>query len=288
MRDLKALLDLMFEPEDEIAVSNSQYAYHSMPQTSVLSGKVTLVSPNQKVPTQTVKTEELTLLSINAIKGFRNDDNVSSCRTFLWEVDVGSLSSQMQYTRSIGLPTSIAIFSGNKSIHFATVLEEPIDIKTYRLLYEWALNIGTLYDPNCKNPSRSIRIPGAIRPDTNREQRLVEIKSRVKLDDFMNWLNKYPHLRPKERKERKGLTSENDYDTLSPWLRRALKDNVWDFSKGRNIRWYAVFYDFAKAGYDKEEAEAILQNYFQEEHDFKESEWLSCAKSAYDHVLGNK
>ena len=215
MEALKAILSLMFEPEDEVAVSNSQWAYHSMPQSSVLSGEVTLVSPNQKVPIQKVKTEELTLLCINALKGFRKDDNITSCRTFLWEADVGSLASQMQYTRSIGIPTSLALFSGNKSIHFATVLEDPVDIKTYRLLYAWALNIGTLYDQNCKNPSRCIRIPGVIRAETGKEQKMIELGSRVKLDDFMAWLNKYPHLRPKEREERKGLTSEKDYDRLS-------------------------------------------------------------------------
>ena len=226
MEALKAILSLMFEPSDEVAVSNSQWAYHSMPQSSVLIGEVTLVSPNQKVPIKKVKTEELTLLCINALKGFRKDDNITSCRTFLWEADVGSLASQMQYTRSIGIPTSLALFSGNKSIHFATVLEDPVDIRTYRLLYAWALSIGTLYDQNCKNPSRCIRIPGVIRAETGKEQKMIEVGSRVKLDDFMAWLNKYPHLRPKEREERKGLTSEKDYGRLSGWAKNKSKKEL--------------------------------------------------------------
>ena len=68
MKDLKALLDVVFEPQDDVCVSNSQWAYHSLPQATVLSGEVSLVSPNSKVPIQKVKTEELTLLCINAIK----------------------------------------------------------------------------------------------------------------------------------------------------------------------------------------------------------------------------
>ena len=283
MNDLKSILTLMFEPEDEVCVSNSQWAYHSMPQSTVLSGEVTLVSPNQKVPLQKVKTEELTLLSINAVKGFRKDSAVTACRSFLWEADVGSLSSQMQYTQTLGVPTSIAIFSGNKSIHFGTVLEEPIDIKTYRLLYQWALNIGTLYDQNCKNPSRCIRIPGATRPDTGRVQKLIQIGSRVKLDDFMEWLNKYPHLRPKEREERKDLTFQNDYDRLSGWARSQFKDGI-DFSNGRNKTWFSLACDLAGSGYSKDEAEEILMQYFSPEHDFTEKEFLTSVGSAFTYM----
>jgi hypothetical protein len=285
MEDLKAILTLMFEPEEEVCVSNSQWAYHSMPQATILSGEVPLVSPNQKVSIQRVKTDQLTLLCINPVVGFRKDSTVTSHRNFLFELDIGSLSSQMRYMRDLGMSYSASIFSGNKSIHFLVCLDQGLDVKTYRQLYNWALNIGTLFDQNCKNPSRCIRIPGAVRPDTDREQRLIELKSRVKLEDFMAWLNKYEHLRPKEREPKNNLTFEKDYDRLSIWLRRSLRENDLDFSKGRNKFWYAAFYDFAKAGYSQEEAEAILESFFQEEHDFKTKEWLSCSKSAYDHVL---
>jgi hypothetical protein len=284
VKDLKDLLNLMFEPEDEVCVSNSQWAYHSLPQSTVLSGDIPLVSPNKKVPTQRVAAEDLTLLCINSVLGFRKDDNVQSCRTFLWEADVGSLSSQIQYTKALKLPTSLAVFSGNKSVHFATVLEEPVDIKTYRLLYQWALNIGTLYDQNCKNPSRCIRIPGAIRSDTGKVQQLINLGSRIKLDEFMSYLNKYEHLRPKEREERKGLTSERDYDKLSEWCRCQFKDGI-DFSKGRNKAFFALSCDLAKSGYTELEAEEILEQYFVEEHDFKYKEFLITIKSAFTYII---
>jgi hypothetical protein len=289
MEALKALLNLLFLPDERCCPSTDRFAYHSLPVSELHTGQVALVSPSNKVPIKTIKTEDLILMAINPMKGgFRNDGNVSAFRTFLFELDVGSIQSQYLYFKKLEVPVSCHIFSGSKSVHTLVTLDQDIDEKTYRLLYQWSLAILTLADSACKNPSRSVRIPGAIRPETGKEQKLMEFNGKVKLEDFMTWLNKYPHLRPKEREERKNLTSEKDYDRLSSWLRRALKESNLDFSKGRNRMWYAVFYDFAKAGYGQEEAELILGNFFQEEHDFKEKEWLICAKSAYDHVLGNK
>jgi hypothetical protein len=292
MEALKALLSLMFEPEDEICVSDCKGAYHSMPQATVFNGEVPLVHPNQNKPIRKVKTSNLTMLCINAIKGWRRDEFVTSHRTFLWEIDVGSLASQMQYMQNIGLPYSASIFSGNKSIHFITVLDESIDAKTWRMLNVWGLSIGTLFDQNpddhtldnnCKNPSRSVRIPAAIRPDTGKEQKLIELKSRVKLDDFMAYLNKYPHLRPKEREERKGLTSQKDYDRLSSWCRSQFKDGI-DFSNGRNKTFFALGCDLAKSGYSENETIEILEQYFVEEHDFKYKEFLTAIKSAFTYM----
>jgi len=283
MEDLQAILDLMFEPDQEVCVSNTQWAYHSIPQTSILSGEVTLVSPNQKVGIQKVKTEELTLLCINAAKGFRKDGNITSCRTFLFELDVGSLKSQIDYVKTLNLPTSASIYSGNKSIHFLVVLEEPLDLATYRKIYQWALNIGTLFDQNCKNPSRSVRIPGVIRSDTGKKQTLIELKSRVKLENFMTWLNKYPHLRPKEREERKSLTSENSYDNLSEWFKKQLRDGI-DFSGGRNKTWFNLACDLAKSRYSELEALEILEQYFVEENSFKYREFETTIKSAFTYM----
>lgn len=282
MKDLKALLNLMFEPEDEISVSDCTGGYHSMPQSTVLSGEAPLVSPKEK-PIRKVKTERLTMLCLNAVKGWRRDDNITSCRTFLWEIDIGSLSSQREYFKALGIPYSAAIYSGNKSIHNITVLDQSIDIKTYRLLFKWTNAIGTLFDDQCGNPSRSVRIPGVIRPDTGKEQKLIEIKGRVKLEDFMAWLNKYPHLRPKEREERKVLTGEKDYDNLSPWCRSQFKDGI-DFSSGRNKAWFSLGCDLAKSGYGEDEAVEILEQYFLEEHDFKHREFMSAIKSAYTYM----
>lgn len=285
MKDLKALLELMFEPGDEVAVSDCKGGYHSMPQSSVLSGEVSLVHPEHNKPIRKVKTENLNMLCINAVKGWRRDEFVTCCRTFLFEIDVGSLSSQLQYVKALGLPYSSATYSGGKSIHFLTVLDQPIDEKTWRLLFKWTCNIGTLLDDQNSNPTRSVRIPGAIRPDTGKEQKLIEMKSRVKLEDFMAWLEKYPHLRPKEREERKALTGDKDYDKLSPWCRKQFKDGI-DFTKGsRNKTWFGLACDLAGSGYSEDETLEILEQYFVEEHDFKHKEFLITVSSGWKHKI---
>lgn len=284
MKDLESLLNLVFEPEDEVAVSDCKGGYHSMPQSTVLSGEVSLVSPDQNKPIRKVKTSQLTMLCLNAVKGWRRDECVTKCRTFLWEIDVGTLSSQHIYIASLGIPYSAAIYSGNKSIHYLTVLDQPVDIKTYRLLFKWANNIGTLFDDQCGNPSRSVRVPGAIRPDTSKKQTLIELKTRVKLDDFMIYLNKYPHLRPKEQVERKNnLTSEKDYSKLSEWAKKQFRDGI-DFSHGRNKAWFSLACDLAKSGYSENETVDILEQYFVEEYDFKLREFLTAINSGHKYM----
>lgn len=284
MEELKAFLDLLFVPEDTVCVSNSKWAYHSMPISSVLSGNVKLVSPNPKVDLHTVKTDDLTLLALNPIKGFRNDLNVYRHQTFLWECDVGTIASQWDYFHSLGVPYSAAIFSGNKSIHFLTVLDQPIDAKLWRLLCLWGLKIGTLFDQNCQNPSRCVRIPGATRLDTGNVQKLLKLGNKVKLDDFMNWLNKYEHLRPKVREKINDLTNVRNPDKLSSWALKQFRKGI-DFKKGRNITWFSLACDLCKSGYSEEEAIEILETYFEEEHDFKEKEFLLSIGSAFKYIL---
>ena len=282
MDDLKAILELMFDPEDGCCPATDQYAYHSMPISSVLSGEVTLMSPNPDVGIRKVKTEELTLLAINSIQGFRNDSNVQKYRTFLWEIDVGDISQQYKYARSLGIPTSACIWSGNKSLHFLTVLSDPIPLRAYRLFANWAMNIGTLFDKNCKNPSRMVRIPGAIRPDTGNRQRLVEIGGRISVSDFLAWLKTHPESEPKEY-ERKPLTGEPDGSKLSPWAKSQFKNGI-DFSQGRNKTFFALACDMYSSGCDEEMTIDTLSRYFTEAHDFKEKEFLSAIASAYKYM----
>jgi hypothetical protein len=284
MEDLKAILDLMFSPNETVCISDSKYATHAIPISSILGGEVVLVSPNAKVPTKIVSVRKLTHLALNPIKGFRKDSTCTAFRTFLWECDLGSAKSQWDYVRKLEIPYSAAVFSGNKSIHFVTVLDQDIDEKTYRLLFKWANAIGTLFDDQCGNPSRCVRVPGNVRPETGKVQKLIEIKEKVKLDDFMAWLNRYPDLRPKEQEEiKKDLTGEKDYDRLSRWATNQLKYGI-DLSSGRNKAWFSLGCDLAKSGYSEDEAVEILEQYFQEEHDFKHREFLSAIKSGFGHM----
>ena len=282
MKDLSKLIDLMFRPDDTICLSNSQWAYHSMPIPYVLDGEVVLVSPSSKVPNKTVNTKDLVLMSINPIKGFRKDSGVYRHQNYLFEIDTGSLASQMAWTKKLGLPYSAAVFSGSKSLHFLLALEEELDAKTYLFLYEWALAIGNFFDPACKNPSRCIRIPGAIRPETGKEQKLVEIGNKVKLADFRSWLEKHPDSMPKP-KERKKTSSYKGFDKLSFWAVKQLKDGI-DFTKGRNRAYFALACDIYRTGYSEDDAAEILLLNFNEESDFKEKELLTTISSAYKYM----
>jgi hypothetical protein len=286
MQDLKHLIDVAFLPGERCCPSTGKYGYHSVPIEELYTGQVTLVSPHQKIKNKTVNTNELIFMAINPMKsGFRTDQNISAYRNFLFEIDTGSLHSQLEYCKKLGIPTSCAVFSGRRSLHFLVCLDEALSEKSYRLLYQWALNIGTLFDQNVKVPSKSVRIPGTIRPDTGKEQKLIYLNGKVKLSDFTEWLNNYEDLRPKLREKTKCLTNEENPDKLSPWVKSMIKNKQISFEdRGRNVTWYSVFYDFALAGYSEDKAIDVLRNFFNEEHDFKEREWLACANSAYKNV----
>lgn len=287
MNDLIQILNLLFDKEDTVAVSNGPYSYHSIPQDAILSGEVTLVSQNTDIKNKTIKTVELTHLCINACKGFRADSSITKFRTFLLEIDTGTLQSQFNYIKSLNIPYSCTIFSGSKSLHTAIVLEEPIkDEKLYRYFYKWILNVAALCDQQVKNPSRCIRFPGNIRPETGKEQKLLQLKSRIKIEDLLNWLKKYPECKPKIR-EKKALTNGGNFAKLSLWVKEIMKTGNINYEGGRNRRWYSLFCNFANAGYSMEESITILEKFFQEESDFRKKEWLTCAKSAFEHVLKN-
>jgi hypothetical protein len=282
----KSLLELMFNEDESICVSNNKFGYHSIPLKNVLNNEVSLISPNDNVKPSICNSSELILVAINPINGFRLDSNVTKFRTFLWEIDIGSIKDQLGYFKHVELPISALIFSGNKSIHALTILDEEIGSEnTYKYLYNWALNILTMCDPNCKNSSRSVRIPGAYR-DKDKKQRLIKLNGRVKLEDFLDWLKRYDHLRPKVREKRQYYKG-GDISRLSLWAKKMLKDGI-DFKKGRNATWYALGMDFALAGYSEEEAVEELGKRFEEERDFKEREWLTCISSAYKQVRDNR
>lgn len=285
MEDLKAILDLMFNENETICVSDNKFSIHAIPLKTVLNGTdIPLVSPKSTIPTKVVNSDKLVFVALNPINGFRKDANCTSFRNFLIEMDTHEKNIQIEYIKRLGLLYSAMVWSGSKSVHTLISLSEDLpDQKTYRMLYKWILNIATLSDQALGNPSRSIRLPGVVRPETGNMQELIELKSRVKLDDFMAWLNKYPHLRPKDREERKDLTFQNDYDRLSSWCRNQFKNGI-DFSNGRNKAYFGLACDLAKSGYGESETLEILEQYFVEEHDFKYSEFLTTIKSAHTYM----
>ena|ERR1035437_215623 len=160
----QSLLKLLFNEGETVCVSNNEFGFHSIPLENALSGQVTLLSPNETVTISHCDSTDLILVAINPINGFRRDNNVTAFRSFLIELDIGSIKDQLGTIAHLKMPYSCQVFSGNKSVHTVITLAEDLpDEKTYRVIGNWIFNIVSMCDQNCKNPSRSCRIPGAYR-----------------------------------------------------------------------------------------------------------------------------
>lgn len=289
----KDLLKLMFNPGETVCVSHNEFGYHSVPLDVAMSDEFTvpMIPPTPfygktlEESVQYVGSDRLALIALNPIKGYRQDANCTALRSFLIELDVGPLDQQMKYVTDRAMPYSACIFSGGKSLHFLICLDHDLpDIKMYHHLAHWLLGIMTMADEKCKNPSRSIRIPGCKRGD--KKQTLVKIGERVKVADLYAWLLKYPNEEPKPV-ERNIMVGEMDVSKISPWVLHELQNGI-NVEKGRNTRWFAIAVDFALAGFEEEMAYNFLLQYFQPEHDFKQREFNTAIHSGFKHAYEKK
>lgn len=272
------LLRLMFKPGETVCVSHNKYGWHSIPLENAINGPITLVPPTDNIQWQYPKPEELTLAALNPIKGFRQDMNCTAFRSFLIEMDYGPLPEQLAYVKKLGMPYSAVVFSGNKSLHFLITLDHDLPSENvYRQFSEWILNVMTLADQNTKNPSRSIRMPGAYR-EPGKQQTLQEFNGLVKIGELVAWLMKYPDAKPKEQEVR-GISEVPNYDKIKPWVKAALVAGV--LPPNRNKKWFSIAVDFALSGYDEEYTMEVLRNYFSPDRDFKEREWKTAIRSAF-------
>lgn len=273
----KKLLQLMFREVENVCVSDSQYGFHSIPLEKLLSNEqVTLVSPNSQFGPRSIDTDKLTMLALNPIQGFREDANCTSFRNFLIEIDTGSIKEQYKYIKALNIPYSAIIFSGNKSLHTLISLEKDLpNEKAYREIAEWILNIVTLADQATKNPSRSIRIPGAYR-EPDKKQSLVEMVGPTSLAALKSWLMSYPASKPKKYEKRQ-ISENPDFSLVKPWAAKLLMDGI---SEDRNKTWFKVAVEFFLAGYSLDDIIEKLSMYFTPERDFKEREWITTLKSA--------
>jgi len=279
------LFNLMFEKKDTVCVSKSKFGHHSTPLEMVLSGKTTLVSPNSNVPTKIVSSNDLIFVALNPIKGFRTDSGVYKFKNFLLELDEYGKDAQINYVKSLGIPYSAMVWSGSKSVHTLISLKESLpNEQIYRFIYKWMLNVASLCDQQLGNPSRSLRIPGAIRPETNNLQELIELKDSVNIDDLVTWLKKYPDSKPQERKKNEvSEDPETYYHKLSPWARKILKKGL-DPTKSRNSQVYALAYDFALQRFSESDTIDYVMTIVTPEKDFDEKEIVTCVTSAFKHV----
>lgn len=296
--DGRKLLNLMFRPGETVCVSWNKYGYHSIPLSEVLEDKkVTLVPTVDSCVKRGIEwneaafehphTDQLQLISLNPIKGFREDVNATAYRNFLVEMDYGPLDEQLQYAKAIDLPYSAAVFSGSKSLHFLISLDQDLpSYKVYYLMAEWALKIASAADQNTKNPSRSIRIPGAER-EPGKFQSLYDWRGPTSLKDFSAWLAAHPDAKPKPP-EKRTISEKPDFSKLKPWVPQRLVKGIVGIKSGRNKEWFAIAVEFAIAGYSEDDAISILEEYFTPDRDFKQKEWLTALKSGFKYAYSRK
>lgn len=289
----RSFLNLLFDPFEEICVSPNQFSYDSIPQERLSTGfEISGEGKNGRYVTLCDEAS-INLVAINPIKGQRNDDNVTAFRSFLIELDEGPLAEQKKYIEDSGLPYSICVFSGSKSLHYGVVLEKPlINIDMWRHVNEWMLNILKKADQQTKNPSRCIRFPGSMRKDwdketkkevVKKEQKLVEIRRRISQEELNIWLNKHPDVKPvPEVIDRKfSMNNVPDLGNMPEFFYETL-ENLKDGIQGnRNASWFQMAHMMVDRNFELEEIISFLEQYYNEEPDFRRREWETCIKSAY-------
>lgn len=130
-------------------------------------------------------------ICLNPLKGTRRISNVSTFRNILIELDKGSIDSQLEYIRTIGLPHSTLTYSGGKSIHCVISLEKPAsDAAEYRRWVEMVYNAYGLkkLDTSCRDPAKLTRIAGALRKDNGVLQTSLYVGSRIPNETLFAWL----------------------------------------------------------------------------------------------------
>lgn len=283
----KKFLDLFYNEGEEVCVSHNEYGYHSISQQDIKNGLIEQISPSDKVSPETITDNDIVLAAMNPVKGFRKDKNTTAYRTFLVEMDDGSLEEQKKYIDEMGLPYSYCCFSGNKSLHFGIVLDEDLPTqKIWSNIAAWILNILDKADQQTKNPTRSIRFPGNIRKNGKKmEQKAIYMGERVSQGKLAVFLNKYPEKNPvvingkNLRKKKIGMRIGG----IPRWAIKKLNEGI-DESKGRNNEWFTIGMELAKAGYDFDQMLDYCEGYFDPEGDFPLSELKSILKSCYNRV----
>lgn len=276
-------LKILFNEGEEICVSPNKFAFSSISQDKI-GESFEIVSQNKDRTIQTISEDEILLVAMNPIKGDRADRNCTALRTFLIEIDDGELYEQKQYIESLGLPKSICIFSGNKSLHFGITLSEDLPNEEFwRDINKWILNIVEKADQQTLNPSRSIRFPGNKRNDgKGLQQQLIEVGERIDLDMLFEWLGQYPDKNPRIKKAQaraKMRIPSTGSEGFPFWIVDKLKEGVG--RKGnRNSEWFKLIISLVSKGYSGDLIRTDLQGYFMPEHDFGFREWNMIIDSA--------
>lgn len=210
----------------------------------------------------------------------RADCNVVCYRNFLIEIDGMPLEDQITYVKS-RIPVSSIVYSGGSSYHFIVSLETPV--KTYEEYMNISKRLLLLLpeaDPACKNPSRLSRLPGRVRPETDKMQDLVYLGGRVSNDTLISKLPALPLI------ERRQYTPDEKRSYTTPLILEAIHepDAVMQRSNmTRNLFFYWLYNRFEDAGIEPEKRERYVTTAYsnlKNIEDFSFDEALAAARLA--------
>lgn len=293
-----AFLDLLFNEGEDISVSDTKFGMHSVTRDEIESGTINLHSPpSEKHPegfTKTITSDEIILCCINPIKGWKRDENITAFRSFLFELDDMPLAEQKKYIDDSGMPWSICIYSGNKSLHYGIILDSDLpNYTTWLGVAKWIRNIIDKADPQNISPSRGLRFPDNVRPDgLGKPQSLIEMRERITKEELWDWLTKHKDKKPKKETYTEEIDSNLPAGTISAWgLPASILDTLYKLKHGeqdfRNKSWFNMACFMAKKNISYEDAIRLFQDYYIESPDFDRKEWISSIKSGFKHI-GNK
>ena len=197
------------------------------------------------VPVESSIGKSFEYMSINPLLPNTNrcSKNVKEYRNFLIEYDVGfySFDEQIEHANLIGLPFSLAIESGNKSIHFFVCLKMDIGSERYNEIAS-SLVEACKSDKAVKDPARLARFPEGLRIEKNRIQTVRQIKERVDFDVLSEWYNKININTPNAIRLDSSSSNANNYNGFKGVLNSS---TISFFTVGTKSNWNNTLFSSA-------------------------------------------
>lgn len=146
-------------------------------------------------PTSDSSSQFFCINPISSYRGGTTSANVSAHRNLLFEMDIGTRQTQERFLEERErVPYALKTFSGGKSLHYIVALTEDVGASKYSEYWQF---IKYLYkdkvDLSCSDPNQLSRTPNAVRSVNGKKQKLLDVRGRISVEAFEQWLYGGPH-----------------------------------------------------------------------------------------------
>lgn len=215
----------------------------------------------------------------------KENANITAYRNIVIEFDKGEFESQLNLIERRKIPYTGLVHSGNKSVHVIVSLADALkDFEDYNKLTEVLYaaidptfnqeRTRTGLDRKCRNPGRLTRIPGVVRPNTGKEQKLLDLKDRITEDQLLAFLevnkkriDRYTKKEAKKQEQRKVqrelrqlVNTNSDKLPLKDTTIGLITDGKYREGTSRHDALLFAGLDLQEAGYDLAEIEEKLEH----------------------------